>query len=80
MAGVRHFYGTRGLIIGFGSATFVRNIVQNRLGYQFRVSDPYSFYTGPDPAFQAGYRSGFSPDPGFYDQKLEKLLKGRRLS
>jgi hypothetical protein len=32
------------------------------------VSDPYSFDTDPDPAFQAEYRtgSGSNPDPGFY--------------
>ncbi len=31
-----------------------------------RVSDPFSFYTDPDPAFQAEYRSRF-----FWDQKLQ---------
>ncbi len=39
------------------------------------VTDPYSFDTDPDPAFQAEYRSRSIPDPdqdpirikGFYD-------------
>jgi hypothetical protein len=26
----------------------------------------------PDPAFEAEYRSGSYPDPGFNDQKLKK--------
>jgi hypothetical protein len=46
----------------------------------FSVSDPYSFFTDPDPEVGAGdqYRSGSgsNPDPiriqGFNDQKLKK--------
>jgi hypothetical protein len=47
-----------------------------------RVSDPYSFFTDPDPEdpdggqYGSGYGSGSNPDPiriqGFNDQKLKK--------
>jgi hypothetical protein len=41
------------------------------------VSEPYSLYTDPDPAFKAEYPSGFgfNPDPiqGFDVQKLDKI-------
>ncbi len=40
------------------------------------VSDPYSFFTDPDPDpdVEAGdqYGSGSNPDQGFNDQKLKK--------
>jgi hypothetical protein len=44
----------------------------------FSVSDPYSFFTDPDPVDPDGgqYGSGSNPDPiriqGFNDQKLKK--------
>jgi hypothetical protein len=47
-----------------------------------RVGDPHSFDTNPDPALQAEYRSGSSPDliriQGFDDQKLEKKIWGSK--
>ncbi len=58
-----------------GSHTMAQLVSQDRRHlFVTRITDPYSFDTDPDPAFQAEYRSGSgsNPDAGFWWPKIDK--------